>query len=99
MPVASATRLEPLLSGANRRRTWAHPDVKTHSLVVLTYDRLQVAPLAGAPKPEVVAAVEAGHDLDEVLGPYAVAVDLAAVRAVKLDLLANALVVEYAPDG
>ncbi len=98
MPAADTT-LETTLPGAARRRTWAHPEVRSHSLVVLTFDRLLVAPLAGTPKPEVVAAVEAGHDLDDLLGPPTVAIDLIAVRRVRLDLLSNVLVVEYAKGG
>ena len=70
-----------------RRRVWAHPDVKSHSLVVLTFEQLCLAPLAGAPKAELVAAAEAGGDLDDLLGPLAVVVDLIAVRRLKLDLL------------
>ena len=73
--------------------------MRSHALVVLAFDRLVVAPLGGTPKPEVVAAVEAGHDLDDLLGPLAVAIDLISVCRVKLDLLTNALVVEYAKGG
>ena len=99
MPVVNASTLETTLPGATRRRVWAHPDAKSHSLVVLTFDRLLAAPLAGPPKPEVVSAVESGGDLDELLGPLAVAVDLVAVRRVQLDLLTNSLAVEYAHGG
>ena len=98
MPVVNADPLETTLPGATRRRVWAHPEAKSHSLVVLTFDRLFAAPLAGVPKPEVVAAVETA-DLDELLGPLAVVVDLATVRDVKLDLLTNSLAVDYAKDG
>ena len=97
MPVN--TTLENTLPGATRRRTWAHPEVRSHSLVVLTFDRLVVAPLGGTPRAEVVSAVEAGHDLDDLLGPLAVAINLIAVCRVRLDLLSNALVVEYAKGG
>lgn len=95
MPAADTT-LETTPPGAARRRTWAHPEVRSHSLVVLTFDRLLAAPLAGAPEPEVVSAAEDGHD---PLDPPAVAIDLIAVRRVRLDLLSNALVVEYAKGG
>ena len=99
MPVVNADTLETTLPGATRRRVWAHPEAKSHSLVVLTFDRLLVAPLAGSPKPEVVSAVENGGDLDELLGPLAVVVDYIAVSNVKLDLLTNSLVVEYLKGG
>lgn len=99
MPLADASALETALPGAARRRVWAHPEAKSHSLVVLTFDRLFAAPLAGPPKREVVAAVENGGDLDELLGPLAVVVELVAVRRVELDLLTNSLVVEYVKTG
>jgi len=99
MPVVNASTLETTLPGATRRRVWAYPEAKSHSLVVLTFDQLLAAPLAGPPKPEVVSAVESGGDLDELLGSLAVAVDLVAVRHVRLDLLTNSLAVEYAYRG
>jgi hypothetical protein len=100
MPVVNASSvLETTRPGATRRRTWAHPEVQSHSLVVLTSDRLYATPLAGAPRPEILAAVEAGHDLDDLLGTLTVVIDLGAVRGAKLDLLTNSLVVEYAKGG
>jgi hypothetical protein len=100
MPAVNASSvLETTLPGASRRRTWAHPEVQSHSLVVLTFDRLYTAPLAGAPRPELLAAVEAGHDLDDLLGPLTVVIDLTTVRGVKLDLLTNSLLVEYVTGG
>lgn len=89
---------EATLPGSNRRRVWAHPDVKSHSLVVLTFERLHLAPLAGPPKPDLLVAATY-DDLDEVLGPLAVVVDLAAVRRVRLHLPTNTLSVEYVKDG
>lgn len=98
-----APSLDSTLPGATRRRLWAHPDVRSHSVVVLTFERLHVAPLTGAPRPEflaaTVAAIAGGDDIDDLLGPFALAVDLAAVRGVTLDLHTNALVVEYAKGG
>lgn len=90
---------ETAVHGTARRRVWKYPELKSHSLLVLSLDRMHVAPLAGPPKPDTLAAVEAGADLDEVLGPLATVVDLATVRRAKLDLLANALVVEYGGRG
>jgi len=98
MPV-NATDIETTLPGTTRRRTWVHPEVTSHSLVVLTFTQLYAAPLAGPPRPETLAAVEAGHDLDELLGPLAVAIDLASIRRVTLDLLTNSLLIEYAKDA
>ena len=96
MRAANAITLDTTLPGSSRRRVWVHPEVKSHSLVVLTFDRLHVAPLAGAPKADLLAAVGAGGDLEDLLGPLAVVVELISVQHLKLDLLSNALVVEYA---
>jgi hypothetical protein len=82
--------------GLVRRRVWAAPVVRSHSLVVLTLPRLYLAPPAGAPDPQTVAAVERGGDVEAALGPRATVVDLAAVRRVRHDLLTNTLHVEYA---
>jgi hypothetical protein len=99
MPGVNATTSDSTLLGATRRRVWVHPDILSHSLVVLTSDQLHVTPLTGAPKPEIVSAVEAGFDLGDLFGPLAVVVDLRSVQAVKLDLLTNTLVVEYSKRG
>jgi hypothetical protein len=99
MPGVKASLTESRLHGAIRRRWWVHPDVQSHSVLVLTADQLHAARLAGAPKPDVVAKIEGGSDLGELLGPLTVVVELAAVRAVKLDLLANSLAVEYGTNG
>ena len=99
MFATTAPSLDSTLPGATRRRHWAQPDVKSHTLVVLTFERLHLAPLAGTPKPEIIAGLVGGDDLDDLLGPYAVTVDLIAVRDVKLDLLTNSLLVEYEKGG
>lgn len=99
MPVLNATPLETVLPAHTRRRTWVRPELTSHSLLVLTFDRLHLAPLAGDPKPELLAAVESGADLDDVLGPLAVVIDLVAVRGLKLDLLTNSIAVEYVGGG
>lgn len=79
----------------NHRRVWADPEVRSHSLVVLTLTRLHLAPPAVVPPAaEVVAAIEQG-DHSGGLGPDAVVIDLATVRRVRLDMLANAVAVEF----
>jgi hypothetical protein len=96
MPAAHTdTSVHAPITAQSRRRVWAHPDLTSHSLLVLTSDRLYLAPLAGPPKPEVVAAAVAGTDLGDLLGPLATEVDLATVRRVRLDLLANTLALDY----
>jgi hypothetical protein len=87
-----STTTEPNLV---RRRVWKAPEVRSHSLVVLTLPRLYLSPMTGEPKPETVAAIEQGGDMEAILGPLATAVELIAVRRVRLDLLDNTLHVEY----
>lgn len=94
MPALNAPTAETSLAHL-RRRVWKHPELRSHSLLVLTIDELHLTPLAGDPKPETVAAVERGVALDEVLGPLATVVELSAVTRARLDLLTNSLVIEY----
>lgn len=82
-----------------RRRIWSHPELCSHSIVVLTFDQLYAAPLAGAPRAETLAAIESGADLETVLGPLTTVVDLERVRRLTLDLLSNSLNIEYAGAG
>ena len=87
---------ETTLPGAMRRRVWKHPELQSHSLLVMTFHELRLAPLTGSPKAETVARIEAGADLDDLLGSLATAVPLSSVRGVKFDLLANSVNVDYA---
>ncbi len=99
MLAPSATMLtDTALPGTTRRRVWSHPELVSHSVLVLTFSKLHLAPQAGIPKPELLNAVETG-DLDELLGPLAVVVELVSVRRVKLDLLTNSLIIEYLKGG
>ena len=91
--------LETTLPGHIRRRVWSHPELSSHSVVVLTFDRLYMAALTGSPKPELMAAIESGADLDELLGPLTTVIDLPAIRQLSLDLLTNSLNVEYSGNG
>jgi len=84
---------------ATKRRVWACPELSSHSLLVLTADRLYLAPAAAEPKPETLATIQSGGDLEQLLGPLAITIDLVSVRRVKLDLLSNSLVVEYLGRG
>ncbi len=99
MPTLNATPPQTARPEHTRRRAWAHPELTSHSLLVLTAHRLHVAPQTGHPRPEHLASVEAGADLDELFGPLAVVIDLVAVRRLKLNLLTNSLVVEYVRNG
>ena len=86
--------------GLLRRRVWAAPEVRSHALVVLTAARLYLAPPAVTPpRPDAVAAVENGADPDVAVGPLGTTIDLANVRAVRLDLVGAAVRVEYAGAG
>jgi hypothetical protein len=82
-----------------KRRTWAYPELTSHSLVVLTPSRLYLTPQTGEPKPETRAAVDTVTNLDSFLGPLTTTIDLHAVCKLKLDLLNNTLHVEYFGSG
>jgi hypothetical protein len=99
MPALNSIPLETTLPGHIRRRVWFHPELSSHSVVVLTFDHLHLAPLTGPPKSETVAAIESGADLDVLLGPLTTVIDLAAIRQLTLDLLTNSLNIEYAGSG
>ena len=99
MPALKAPLLDTTVAANTRRRIWRNPELKSHSLLVLTLGKVYLAPLTGAPKSEVVESAESGADLDELFGPLATAVDLTAVRRVKLDLLTNSLVVDHGGPG
>jgi hypothetical protein len=82
-----------------KRRLWTQTEVTSHSLVVLTPDRLYLAPLGGEPRPETVESIQSGGDVEASLGPLTTTIDLVGVRRVNLDLLTNSLVVEYVGRG
>jgi hypothetical protein len=75
---------------------WSHPELSSHSVLVLTYDRVYLAPLTGSPKSETLAAIEAGVDIDALLGSLTTVIDLDNIRQITLDLLTNSLAIEYA---
>ena len=81
--------------GTSKRRIWSHPEVTSHSLVVLTPDRLYLAPLGSDPRPEAVAAISAGGDVEHLLGQLATSIDLVSVQRVMLDLLNNSLLIDH----
>lgn len=99
MPGLNSIPLDTTLPGHTRRRIWSHPEIVTHSVLVLSFDRLYLTPLVGDPKPEFLAAIEVGADLDGLLGPLAVDLDLAAIQQLSLDLLTNSLTVDYTGSG
>ena len=78
-----------------KRRLWSQPELTSHSLAVLTPERLYLAPLGCDPRPETLEAITAGEDVEELLGPLATIIELAGVCRVKLDLLTNSLNVDY----
>jgi hypothetical protein len=95
----TASPLDAARAAQARRRLWQHPDLTSHSLLVLTFEQVYLTSEAGIPKPEVVTAVEAGADLEQVLGSLAVVIDLVSVRRLRLDLQTNSLVIEYLGNG
>ncbi len=94
-PTVQPSITDTTLPGATRRRVWAAPEVRSHSLVVLTFGKIYLTPAAGVPKPETVAALESGADVEALLGPSAMAIDLFSVRRLRLDLVTNTLAVDY----
>jgi hypothetical protein len=74
---------------------WTHPELSSHSVLVLTFDRFYLAPLAGSPKSTTLAAIEAGVDLDDLLGPLTTVIDLENIRQLRLELVVNSLTIEY----
>lgn len=95
MPALNSTPLETTFPGHARRRMWYHPELTSHSVLVLTFDRLYLAPLSGPPKSVTLEAIEAGADLDDLLGPLTTVIDLVAIGQLTLDLLTNSLTIEY----
>jgi hypothetical protein len=94
MPVLNPLPLDTTIPGHTRRRTWSHPELSSHSVLVLTFDRLYLAPLAGSPKSVTLAAIDAGVDLDDLLGPLTTVIDLEDIRQLTLELVVNSLTIE-----
>ena len=99
MPGLNPSPFEATSQAQARRRVWAHPDLTSHTLLALTPNLLYLAPQSGDPKPETLAAIDAGADLENVFGPLAVVIDLISIRRLHLDLLENSLVIEYRGSG
>jgi hypothetical protein len=99
MPALDIYPSDTEIPGLVKRRVWSYPELRSHSVMVLTARRLHLAPLAGEPRPEALAAIDKGIDLEKILGPLTTVIDLDGVRRVKLDLLANSLVIEYTAGG
>lgn len=95
MPRLNSYRAKPSPSALNKGRMWSHPEVNSHSLLVLTDEQLFAAPLLGVPKSELVSAINAGSDLETMLGSLSCMVNLASVRQLSLDLLNNLITIEY----
>ncbi|HVK18886.1 MAG TPA: hypothetical protein VM533_18290 [Fimbriiglobus sp.] len=90
-----ASVLTPVLTdtafpGFTRRRVWRAPEVRSHSLVLLTATRLFLVP-SGV---EVPADIESTADLDAALGPVATTIELSTVRRLTHALLAFTLRLE-----
>lgn len=96
MPATIPGPFHAAVTGQARRRVWARPDLQSHSLLILSADRLYFTPADTTLNPGLVAAAEAGADPDELLGPDATVLELVSVRRVKLDLLANELTIHSA---
>jgi hypothetical protein len=97
--VLPSVPVDTAFPGLTRRRTWAAPDVVSHSLLALTFQKLYLAPAGAAARPETVGAIVKGTDLDAVFGPLGTVVELAKVTRVRFDLLANSLTLVYPQSG
>jgi hypothetical protein len=80
---------------AGKRRLWSQAELASHSLVVLTTKQLYLAPLGSDPRPETLAAIAAGGEVEDHLGSLATNIDLTGVSRVRLDLLTNSLNIDY----
>jgi hypothetical protein len=96
MSAAPAVDTPPVVP-ATRPRVWAAPLVRSHGLVVLAADRLVLAGPGGPPLPQLRAAAETGADLDGLLGPQDMCVELADVRRASFDLAGNAMTLDCGP--
>ncbi|CAN5565641.1 hypothetical protein BH11PLA2_BH11PLA2_05080 [soil metagenome] len=83
------------IPGLSRRRVWAAPEITSHSLVVLTLPRIYLAPHSGEPRPETVKALEKSLDIESLLGPMTMSIDMTGIDRVRLDLIKNTLRIDY----
>jgi hypothetical protein len=83
------------IPGLAQRRVWKAPEVTSHSLVVMTLPRLYLTPMTGEPKTDVVGQLQTVRRVDAFLGPLATAIDLHAVRRVKLDLATQTVSIDH----
>ena len=93
-----STALDTGIPGLTRRRVWSAPAVLSHSLLALTFQKLHLAPAGANVRPDAIAAIQTGADLEQTFGPFGTIVELAKVSRVLFDLLANTLTLEY-PQG
>ena len=94
MPALNLYRPPLDVGRPSKRRVWSFPELQSHSLLVLTLGELYLAPPTGEPRPEMIAAAEGDGDLDELFGPLATVIELAAVQRATLDLLTNTLTLD-----
>lgn len=82
------------LPGLTTRLVWHGSDLRSHALAVLTATRFYLLPPGAVLVPGIVAELRAGVDVDAVLGPAALVIELAAVRRLELVLPTDTLLVE-----
>jgi hypothetical protein len=91
---APQCKLDTTVPGMATRNVWHQPDLRSHSLLVLTYSRLHLLPAGSAVTPAMLAAARGKGDPEMTLGLTATAIELAAVRRVVVDLATDALHLE-----
>jgi hypothetical protein len=93
MPTLKTPPLETRGPGQTGRRVWKHPELQSHSALVLAADRLTLVPLAG--EQETLPDIDVEPDADTLPRPGTVAVALADIDRLKLDLLTNSIAVDH----
>ena len=100
MPALQVTSDDATLPGPVRQRVWAAPEVRSHSLALVTFSRLYLAPLTSAlPHPEIVADLEEGGDGAGVFRNRGTAIELHSVNRVQLDLLTDTITIDYTTES
>lgn len=92
---AKPVAVETGIPGLTRRRVWTAPEVTSHSLLALTFQKLYLAPTGAQLRPDTAATIINGGDLEAIFGPFGTVVDLSKVTRVRFDLLTNGLTLEY----
>ena len=98
-PTLTRRPSDTTLPGQTRRHVWPAPEVTSHALFGMTASKVFLAPGSAPPRPETLAALAAGGDPADHVGPHGAVIELAAVRRATLSLESNTLRIEFARPG